>query len=223
MSQQTILEKLNLKEERNLLIQGLPSSIEKQFAKLSFAKNVTPLLRTRKIDWALIFAVNENQLNTILKDVMPALHQQGKLWIAYPKTTSKIASDLNRDCSWYQLTSNGFEGVEQVALDHVWSALWFKKGDNTLPQPVLNVAELEMDYEETHAELSKYTIMPPNELMQLFGKNPKAKVFFENLSTNNQQDYVSWISDAKKEETRVKRSVAVLEKLSAGKRTLAEK
>ncbi len=223
MSQQTILEKLNLKEERNLLIQGLPSSIEKQFAKLSFAKNVTPLLRTRKIDWALIFAVNENQLNTILKDVMPALHQQGKLWIAYPKTTSKIASDLNRDCSWYQLTSNGFEGVEQVALDHVWSALWFKKGDNTLSQPVITVAELEMDYEESHAELSKYTIMPPNELMQLFGKNPKAKVFFENLSTNNQQDYVSWISDAKKEETRVKRSVAVLEKLSAGKRTLAEK
>ena len=223
MSQQTILEKLNLKEERNLLIQGLPSSIEKQFAKLSFAKNVTPLLRTRKIDWALIFAVNENQLNTILKDVMPALHHQGKLWIAYPKTTSKIASDLNRDCSWYQLTSNGFEGVEQVALDHVWSALWFKKGDNTLPAPLINVAELEMDYEESHAELSKYTIMPPNELMQLFGKNPKAKVFFENLSTNNQQDYVSWISDAKKEETRVKRSVAVMEKLSAGKRTLAEK
>lgn len=223
MSQQSILEKLNLKEERNLLIQGLPSSIEKQFAKLSFAKNVTPLLRTRKIDWALIFAVNENQLNTILKDVMPALHQQGKLWIAYPKTTSKIASDLNRDCSWYLLTSNGFEGVEQVALDHVWSALWFKKGDNVKSQPVITVDELEMDYEETHAELSKYTIMPPSELMQLFGKNPKAKVFFENLSTNNQQDYVSWISDAKKEETRVKRSVAVLEKLSAGKRTLAEK
>jgi len=223
MSQQSILEKLNLKEERNLLIQGLPSSIEKQFAKLSFAKNVTPLLRTRKIDWALVFAVNENQLNTILKDVMPAMHQLGKLWIAYPKTTSKIASDLNRDCSWYSLTSNGFEGVEQVALDHVWSALWFKKGDNTKPQPIVTVAELEMDYEETHAELSKYTIMPPTELIQLFGKNPKAKVFFENLSTNNQQDYVSWISDAKKEETRVKRSAAVLAKLSAGKRTLAEK
>ncbi len=217
------MEKLNLKEERNLLIQGLPSSIEKQFAKLSFAKNVTPLLRTRKIDWALIFAVNENQLNTILKDVMPALHQEGKLWIAYPKTTSKIASDLNRDCSWYQLTSNGFEGVEQVALDHVWSALWFKKGESLAPQPVISVAELEMGYEETHAELSKYTIMPPNELMQLFGKNPKAKVFFENLSTNNQQDYVSWISDAKREETRVKRSAAVLAKLAAGKRTLAEK
>lgn len=127
MSQPTIVEKLHLNEERNLLIQGLPSSIEKQFAKLSFAKNVTPLLRSKKIDWALVFAVNENQLNNILKDVLPALHEDSKLWVAYPKSTSKITSDLNRDCSWSALTGNGYEGVVQVALDHVWSALWWKK------------------------------------------------------------------------------------------------
>ena len=127
MSQPSIVEKLHLCEERNLLIQGLPSSIEKQFAKLSFSKNVTPLLRSKKIDWALVFAVNENQLNNILKDVLPALHDDSKLWVAYPKSTSKITSDLNRDCSWSTLTGNGFEGVVQVALDHVWSALWWKK------------------------------------------------------------------------------------------------
>ena len=129
MSQLSIVEKLQLNEERNLLIQGLPSSIEKQFAKLSFAKNVTPLLKSRKIDWALVFAVNENQLNSILKEVLPALHDESKLWIAYPKTTSKISSDLNRDCSWSALTGCGYEGVAQVALDHVWSALWWKKSD----------------------------------------------------------------------------------------------
>ncbi|RZM03800.1 MAG: hypothetical protein EOO88_56310, partial [Pedobacter sp.] len=68
---QTVFEKLQLADEKNLLIQGLPSSIEKQFAKLSFAKNVTPLLKSRKIDWALVFAVNQNQLVSILKDVLP--------------------------------------------------------------------------------------------------------------------------------------------------------
>ena len=179
MSQLSILEKLNLKEEKNLLIQGLPSSIEKQFAKLSFAKNVTPLLKTRKIDWALIFAVNENQLNTILKDVVPALQENGKLWIAYPKTTSKIASDLNRDCSWFNLTSKGYESVEQVALDHVWSALWFQKNNEPLSEQVLNSLEEqeEADVEETHAELGKYTVVPPSELMHLFGKNPRRKCF----------------------------------------------
>ena len=49
---QTLLEKLQLKDERNLLIQGLPSSIEKQFVKLAFAKNLTPLLKSRRIDFA---------------------------------------------------------------------------------------------------------------------------------------------------------------------------
>lgn len=123
---QNLLEKLLLKDEKNLLIQGLPSSIEKQFSKLSFAKNLTPLLKSRTIDFALIFAVNEKQLNDILKEVMPAMHTDGKLWVAYPKTTSKIATDLNRNSSWQFLADRGFTGVRQVALDHVWTAMWFK-------------------------------------------------------------------------------------------------
>src|ERR1041385_834459 len=124
---QTLFEKLQLADEKNLLIQGLPSSIEKQFCKLSFAKNMTPLLKSRKIDFALVFAVNENQLNGILKDVMPALKEGSKFWVAYPKTTSKIATDLNRECSWQQLTSAGYETVNEVALDHVWSAARFER------------------------------------------------------------------------------------------------
>ena len=124
---QTILEKLQLKNEKNILIQGLPSSIEKQFSKLSFAKNLTPLLRSRKIEFALVFAVSENQLNSILDDIMPALKEESKLWVAYPKVTSKITTDLNRDCSWNKLMEAEYESSEQVSLDHVWHAVYFKK------------------------------------------------------------------------------------------------
>ena len=124
---QTLFEKLEFADEKNLLIQGLPSSIEKQFCKLSFAKNMTPLLKSRKIDFALVFAVNECQLNGILRDVMPALKDNSKFWVAYPKITSKIVTDLNRDCSWQQLTSAGYESVNEVALDHVWSAARFER------------------------------------------------------------------------------------------------
>jgi hypothetical protein len=126
---QTLFEKLQVNGEKNLLIQGLPSSIEKQFAKLSFSKNVTPLLKSRKIDFALVFAVNENQLNCILKDIMPALKKDTKFWVAYPKITSKIVTDLNRECSWNQLTCAGYQSVCQVELDHVWSAMRFDKCD----------------------------------------------------------------------------------------------
>lgn len=124
---QTILEKLQLRNEKNILIQGLPSSIEKQFCKLSFAKNLTPLLRSRKIEFALVFAVSENQLNSILDDIMPALKEESKLWVAYPKVTSKITTDLNRDGSWNKLMEADYESSEQVSLDHVWHAVYFRK------------------------------------------------------------------------------------------------
>jgi hypothetical protein len=122
-----LLEKLQLRDEKNLLIQGLPSSIEKQFAKLTFAKNITPLLRARKIDFALVFAVNETQLANIINEIMPAMHNDAKLWVAYPKLASKIATTLNRDCSWKCITGVGYESMREVTIDHVWTALHFQK------------------------------------------------------------------------------------------------
>ncbi|HMC87661.1 MAG TPA: hypothetical protein VKI61_19195 [Chitinophagaceae bacterium] len=130
---QTLFEKLLIQDERNLLIQGLPSSIEKQFTKLSFSKNVTPLLKSRKIDFALVFAVSENQLSGILHEVLPALKTDAKLWIAYPKTTSKIATNLNRNCSWECITGAGYEDLDKVELDNVWIASRFKKAQQLAP------------------------------------------------------------------------------------------
>jgi hypothetical protein len=122
-----LLEKLQLRDEKNLLIQGLPSSIEKQFVKLTFAKNITPLLRARKIEFALVFAVNEIQLTNIINEIMPAMHHDAKLWVAYPKLASKIATTLNRDCNWKCITAVGYESVREVTIDHVWTALHFQK------------------------------------------------------------------------------------------------
>ena len=123
----TVLEKLQLKDEKNILVQGLPSSIEKQFIKLNFAKSVTPLLKSRRIDFALVFAVSKTQLTGILNDVVPALHENGKLWVAHPKVTSKIASDLCRDSHWQIIDDFGFEAIQKVAIDYVWCAINFRK------------------------------------------------------------------------------------------------
>ena len=142
---QTLLEKLQYKDERNLLIQGLPSSIEKQFVKLAFAKNLTPLLKTRKIDFALVFAVNEQQLGNIVRELLPALHRDAKFWVAYPKVGSKIATTLNRVCSWSCITGAGFESVREAALDHVWTAIRFKRSDavSALAKAAMREAALE--------------------------------------------------------------------------------
>lgn len=131
MSQLSLFEKLQFKGEKNLLIQGLPSSIEKQFSKLSFSKNVTPLLKTKRVEFALIFAVSQSQLNSILKEVIPVLHKEAKLWVAHPKSASKILTDLNRDTCWSYLTNAKFEATHQIDIDHVWTAMRFKQMEQT--------------------------------------------------------------------------------------------
>ena len=218
---QNILEKLQLKEEKNLLIQGLPSSVEKQFAKLSYNKNLTPSLKTRKIDFALIFAINQLQLNNILKEVFSALHPESKLWIAYPKTTSKIVSDLNRDASWEILSKNDYEAVRQVTLDHVWTAMRFKKLDQI---PNRNRTFVEFKSANIKVDdFEKRLIALPIELDKLFGAHEEAREFFISLSILNQKEYLSWIQGAKKEETKQKRLESTLEKLLAGKNSPSEK
>lgn len=124
---QSLPEKLQLTNEKNVLIQGLPSTIEKQFIKIAFAKNVTPLLRTRKIDFAMVFAISQRQLKDILTDVIPALNNNARLWVAYPKPASKIASDLTRICNWDCVENLGFENISMIGIDHVWNAVSFKK------------------------------------------------------------------------------------------------
>jgi hypothetical protein len=139
-----IFEKLQFGEEKNLLIQGIPSTLEKHFTKLSFAKNVTPLLKSRKIDFALVFAINYNQLSSILCDVIPALKEKGKLWIAYPKPTSKIVSDLNRDCQWDCLRTKGFSKIDEVVIDHVWTAMRFCTAQDNCDDSI-NIDDLSSD------------------------------------------------------------------------------
>ena len=219
MSSESLIEKLQLKDEKNLLIQGLPSSIEKQFIKLSFAKNLTPLLKSRKIDFALVFAVSQQQLKGILKEVLPSLQPAAKLWIAYPKLTSKIASDLTRDASWEFIDQYGFEGVRSIALDNVWSAMRFKKPEAGVPKT--------QNFCSTNpapgVDYINRTIEIPSELQRLFNKNKPAAAFFDSLAFTHRREYVEWIVSAKREETRARRLETTMEKLIAGKKNFNEK
>lgn len=221
MSHPSTFEKLQLADEKNLLIQGLPSSIEKQFVKLSYSKNLTPLLKIKKIDFALIFAVNTNQLDSILNEIIPALHENVKLWIAFPKAASKIASDLNRDCSWNVLCEHNFESIDEVILDHVWTALRFKK--SAIVSTVMDMQSELKIVDIKSVDFNKKLVVPPVELEKIFTRHKKAREVFQNLSVVNQNEYVSWIEGAKREDTRNRRLEATVEKLLAGKKNPSEK
>ena len=47
------------------------------------------------------------------------------VWIAYPKQTSGMTSDLNRDRIRERMSEMGWRTVSIVAIDKIWSALRF--------------------------------------------------------------------------------------------------
>lgn len=58
----------------------------------------------------------------------------------------------------------------------------------------------------------------PAELKKAFRTEKEARAFFDKLSYTHQKEYVNWINEAKKEETRQNRIVKTIEMLKKGKR-----
>ena len=58
----------------------------------------------------------------------------------------------------------------------------------------------------------------PKDLMKELKKHKEAKAFFDKLSYTHKREYVMWINEAKKEETRQNRIVKTIEMLKKGKK-----
>lgn len=68
-------------------------------------------------------------------------------------------------------------------------------------------------------DLDPRVIEIPKDLQKLFKANPEAESFFEKLSFTHQKEYVKWIEDAKKEETKQSRLEKTINLLLKGKKT----
>src|ERR1044071_1434833 len=58
----------------------------------------------------------------------------------------------------------------------------------------------------------------PKDLMKELKEDKEAKAFFDKLSYTHRKEYVRWVEEAKKEETRQNRIVKTIEMLKKGKR-----
>ena len=67
------------------------------------------------------------------------------------------------------------------------------------------------------ADAEKRVVAVPAELKRVFQSETEAKAAFEKLSYTRQKEYVSWIEDAKKEETRRNRIIKTIEMLKKRK------
>ena len=103
-----------------------------------------------------------------------------------------------------------------ISLDHVWCAMRFKKADQVKH---MKDDEIQLQYINSAAR----SITTPPELEKLFSENINAKEFFDGLSFTNKKEYVVWITGTKKEETKIARLEATIEKLNNGRKNPSHK
>ena len=129
-----VFSKLNLKDESPILVLDAPSSFEPELAALAgvhvlrAVPSGTEPPVTFGLAFALAFASTQQAVDAVATTVAPRMPGDAKLWIAYPKQSSKRYScEFNRDTGWAAIGRAGFEAVRQVAIDEDWSALRFRR------------------------------------------------------------------------------------------------
>ncbi len=141
----------------------------------------------------------------------------GIVFLAYPKGTSGITSDLNRDAGWDAITRRGFIGVAIVAIDEQWSAVRMRPG-TPLEQKKAASLSTATKAPRSKAKPSKPAAKTPPDLDTALSTSAAAKQTFGSLSPSHLREYVSWIEDAKKPETRARRVADAVKMLAAGVR-----
>jgi hypothetical protein len=121
-------EKLNLKNQRQIVVLNAPESFEQELAALRDVTILRNLQDLNEIEFSLAFVTKQREVDALGKAIARKAKGDAVVWFAYPKRTSKkYKSEVNRDTGWQVLGSLGFEVVRSVAIDEDWSAARFRR------------------------------------------------------------------------------------------------
>ncbi|WP_312116561.1 YdeI/OmpD-associated family protein [Brevibacillus reuszeri] len=166
-------------------------------------------------DFALLFVSSAQELSEWASSLLSSLAYDGLLWIAYPKKSSKIKTDISRDQGWDSITSVGMEGIALVSINETWSSMRFRPVE-LVPSPRSQRTAETMEAKPATETIKDRTVIIPEDLQMELDKHPEEKAFFEALAYTHRKEYVRWITDAKRPETRMNRLAATIEYLSEG-------
>jgi hypothetical protein len=124
----SVFDKLNLKEQREIVVLHAPVSFEPELAVLAGVLVRRSIQEGDEVAFALAFVIDAAQLDAAARALTAQARGDAILWFAYPKRSSKrYQSELHRDIGWEALGAAGFEPVRQVAIDEDWSAVRFRR------------------------------------------------------------------------------------------------
>jgi hypothetical protein len=82
--------------------------------------------RAEPVDFIYVFVRDRGELEKNLKGLKRLLKPKGLIWVSYPKGSSGVKTDINRDSIWAYARTVGVEAVSQVSVDDTWSAMRLK-------------------------------------------------------------------------------------------------
>ncbi|MBI3232972.1 MAG: hypothetical protein HYZ42_02855 [Bacteroidetes bacterium] len=117
---QDIIKKFKFRDKG--IIINAPKVIEKEFITLGFKSDFDKTRSTNTV----IFINDSKELLGFLNTGLKNIEIDSVLWLAYPKGTYKIKTDINRDTIREKAEEFGITTVTAISIDDTWSALRFR-------------------------------------------------------------------------------------------------
>lgn len=214
-----LVKKLRLTPEMKALVLKPPS--EHYLTELGLSTDASVADAEGHYDFVLLFVMNLAELEENAPAAIQAVKPNGLLWISYPKGTSKIKTDINRDTGWRLMLTFHVEGVAMIAMDDTWSSMRYRPAGaaNEVTKRRTASAALEslsIGRVSTSSQSAEEAVLPEDFAAALQASNEAEQFFRGKLTAAKRRDFVKWITDAKRAETRANRVTASIEKLENG-------
>lgn len=203
----SVAKKMRLQEDIPLYLLNAPDNVSGVFDGFELKTSVGG---KAEITQAVIFAANKKELDVIIPKITPRLAEDALLWIAYPKKTGSIKSDMTRDKGWEVVFAAGYEPVTQVAVDEDWSALRYKKSEAIGPK--LRDIPMEARHIEGVDFVNRKVIFP-KDVLQALKPHKELLALLEGMPFSHKKEHAEAIVTAKKPETRARRIGKMIEML----------
>jgi len=203
----SIISKLKLKQEQPFWLINAPVSVSSLFEEIEVK---TAIARAASVAQVLIFAKDKAELTLQVNHILAKLLPDALLWIAYPKKSGKIKSDITRDNGWEDIFAAGYEPVMQIAIDEDWSALRFRSAD-AIKDKIRDIPMAERNTEGI--DYINRTTTLPADAADALDAHKALRSFFEGLPFSHRKEYIQAIVEAKKPETRQRRIEKMIEAL----------
>ncbi len=125
MSTKPLSQKLQIKKGYRILLLNEPENYKNLLGPIPENIEITDST-TGKFDLIQLFVKSQIELEKYLHQMKSLLKSESLVWITYPKESSKIKSDINRDKIYKYASAVNLKGVSMVSIDKTWSAFRFK-------------------------------------------------------------------------------------------------